>query len=188
MLPVWWMRQERKLFRKQWEMGYKQFSCVASGTGSNAPRLVPAGVRERPGTAGAMSPSRRSRSNGQESKNCGKSRRITGNPGVQHPRKGKEKSLKDWALRDFMHLSDTIDAVLRAEASRRVCGVQVFLPKAKTLAQGGFTPPEHFNHPRGGGGQRPPEPKQKDTPKRVLLFGGDYWTRTSGLMRVKHAL
>ena len=32
---------------------------------------------------------------------------------------------------------------------RRVCAVRVFWPQAKTLAQGGFTSPEHVKSPTG---------------------------------------
>ena len=46
---------------------------------------------------------------------------------------------------------------------RRFCAVQVFSPKAKTLAQGEFTSPEHLKSPEGGAGFWPAEPKQKDT-------------------------
>jgi len=40
-----------KILQKAVEMGYKQFSYVASLTGSNAPRFMPAGSAERPSAA-----------------------------------------------------------------------------------------------------------------------------------------
>ena len=43
-----------KILQKAVEMGYKQFSYVASLKGSDAPRFAPAGARERPGTAGEI--------------------------------------------------------------------------------------------------------------------------------------
>lgn len=52
---------------------------------------------------------------------------------------------------------------LRAQASRAGWRVQAFLPEAKTLAEGQFTCPEHFDHPWGSGNQRPLEPKKMQT-------------------------
>ena len=43
-----------KILQKAVEMGYKQFSYVASLSGNDAPRFVPASVLERPGAAGEI--------------------------------------------------------------------------------------------------------------------------------------
>ena len=54
-------------------------------------------------------------------------------------------------------------------AGRRFCAVQAFSPRAKTLAQGEFISPEHFNQTGEGGFSRR-NPKQKDIQEDVLLF------------------
>lgn len=70
----------------------------------------------------------------------------------------------------------------RPSGPRRFCAVQVFWPKAKTLAQGEFTSPEHFNHRRV---ERPTgaKPKRKcDLSKQVAFsFGTPEGTRTPSL-------
>ena len=93
-----------------------------------------------------------------------------------------------------------------ARRGRRVCAVQAFrrrrnLGGLRPQARFGAQPPQrggtwrgdggiHFRRalesPEGFAGQWPAKPKEKDmTVGHVFLFGGDYWTRTSGLMRVK---
>ena len=63
---------------------------------------------------------------------------------------------------------------------RRVCAVQAFWPKAKTLAQGEFISPEHWNQ-NGWSDQRERNPKRKTRLWRVFLFGTPEGTRTPSL-------
>ena len=56
----------------------------------------------------------------------------------------------------------------------------------ENLGGGGIHFRRALESPEGGAGQWAAKPKKKDmTCSHVFLFGGDYWTRTSGLMRVK---
>ena len=55
-----------------------------------------------------------------------------------------------------------------------------FLFICKNLGAGAIHLPRAFEIPKGGGRLRPPEPKKKDTLKRVFLFGGDTQIRTGG--------
>ena len=52
---------------------------------------------------------------------------------------------------------------------RRVCAVQAFWPKAKTLAQGEFISPEHWDQ-NGWSDQRERNPKRKTRPWRVFFW------------------
>ena len=63
------------------------------------------------------------------------------------------------------------DCYICPRAVGRLARTSGFAPRAKTLAQDGFTPPEHFNHSWGGAPRGGTEAKRKDTPKRVFPFG-----------------
>ena len=63
---------------------------------------------------------------------------------------------------------------------RRECSVTSVL-RSKTLAQGGFTSPEHIKSPLGRSAVHGAESKKDDMSKHVVFFGTPDWSRTSGL-------
>ena len=66
---------------------------------------------------------------------------------------------------------------------RRFCAVQVFSPRAKTLAQGEFTSPEHFNHRRAEPtfGRRSQKKKDICFQQMSFFFGTPEGTRTPNI-------
>lgn len=71
--------------------------------------------------------------------------------------KAKRKTLEPLKFQGFLWSARSIwiftTRKLRPSGRRRLCAVQAFSPQAKTLAQGGFTPPEHVKW-RGGPRER----------------------------------